>query len=162
MNVYIDLDPYLAQWFVHEQGGCSPGHLLRGSIERGVLEQFLQRQPEGEPVQTYHEGCVPIVIPQFKHRPPETYCYLPPKAHELMVSVIRGRFDIDMWTSLNRFVSVVGRIDEMIYAFMEAHGIEPTDTNWNAIAKRYQRKRNSYKAYERVKKNRKNQQEFKA
>ena len=162
MNVYIDLDPYLAQWFVHEQGGCSPVHLLRGSIERCVLEQFLQRQPEGEPVQTYHEGCVPIVIPQFKHRPPETYCYLPPKAHELMVSVIRGRFDIDMWTSLNRFVSGVGRIDEMIYAFMEAHGIEPTDTNWNAIAKRYQRMRNSYKAYERVKKNRKNQQEFKA
>ena len=108
MNVYIDLDPYLAQWFVHEQGGCSPVPLLRGSIERCVLEQFLQRQPEGEPVQTYHEGCVPIVIPQFKHRPPETYCYLPPKAHELMVSVIRGRFDIDMWTSLNRFVSVVG------------------------------------------------------
>jgi hypothetical protein len=27
---------------------------------------------------------------------------------------------------------------------MEQHGIEPTETNWNAIAKRYQRKRRAY------------------
>ena len=27
---------------------------------------------------------------------------------------------------------------------MEKHGIEMTETNWNAIAKRYQRQRNVY------------------
>jgi len=53
------------------------------------------------------------------------------------------------------------RTDELIYAFMEKNGIDMTETNWNAIAKRYQRKRNSYKAYERVKKIRKNRSDLK-
>ena len=159
MNVYIDLDPYLAQWFVHEQGGTVPVSLMRGSIERAILEQFLQRLPEGTTPRTARDGGLAIVIPQFKHKPPETYFYLPKRAEELLVSCIRNRFDIDMWTTLNRFVSVFRRMDELIYAFMEKNGIEMTEKNWNAIAKRYQRKRNSYKAYERVKKSRKNQQE---
>lgn len=162
MNVYINLDPYLAQWFVHEQGGNVPVVLMRGCIERSILEQFLQRLPEGVAPQTCHSGGLPIVIPQFKHKPPESFFYLPKAAEDLLVSCIRNRFDIDMWTSLSRFVSVMKRTDELIYAFMEKNGIEMTETNWNAIAKRYQRKRNSYKAYERVKKLRKNRPDLKA
>lgn len=96
-----------------------------------------------------------------KHKPPETFFYLPKAAEDLLVSCIRNRFDIDMWTSLSRFVSVMKRTDELIYAFMEKNGIDMTETNWNAIAKRYQRKRNSYKAYERVKKIRKNRSDLK-
>ena len=161
MNVYIDLDPYLAQWFVHEQGGNVPVSLMRGSIERAILEQFLQRLPEGAAPRTSRDGGLAIAIPQFKHKPPETYNYLPKRAAELLVSCIRNRFDIDMWTTLHRFASVFRRMDELIWAYMEEHGIEMTETNWNAIAKRYQRKRNSYKAYERVKKSRKNLQESK-
>lgn len=161
MNVYITLDPYLAQWFVHEQGGNNPVCLMRGSIERSILEQFLQRLPDGVAPQTSRNGGLAIVIPQFKHKPPETFFYLPKAAEDLLVSCIRNRFDIDMWTSLNKFVSVFRRMDELIYAFMEKNGIEMTETNWNAIAKRYQRKRNSYKSYERVKKMRRNRSDFK-
>ena len=36
--------------------------------------------------------------------------------------------------------------------FMEKHNIEINDTNWNAIAKRYRRKRDLYHTYERIKK----------
>lgn len=111
MNVYINLDPYLAQWFVHEQGGNVPVVLMRGSIERNILEQFLQRLPEGIAPQTCHGGGLPIVIPQFKHKPPKSFFYLPKAAEDLLVSCIRNRFDIDMWTSLSRFVSVMRRTD---------------------------------------------------
>lgn len=96
MNVYINLDPYLAQWFVHEQGGNVPVVLMRGSIERNILEQFLQRLPDGIAPQTCHSGGLPIVIPQFKHKPPESFFYLPKSAEDLLVSCIRNRFDIDM------------------------------------------------------------------
>ena len=65
MNVYINLDPYLAQWFVHEQGGNVPVVLMRGCIERSILEQFLQRLPDGVAPQTCHSGGLPIVIPQL-------------------------------------------------------------------------------------------------
>lgn len=35
---------------------------------------------------------------------------------------------------------------------MEKHGIELTEKNWNAIAKRYQRKRDIYRRIDRRKK----------
>ena len=45
MLLYIELEDYLAQWFRHEQGGTDPVRLTRGSIESGLLEQFLQTPP---------------------------------------------------------------------------------------------------------------------
>lgn len=143
-NIYIKLDSYLAQWFVNEQGGDIPVKLIRGSVESAILEQFLQRQPDDLPIDTSASGKLPIIIPCFKHKPPEKFFYLPPKAEDLLVSSIRNRFDICLWQTLHRFENMLGRQDELIFAFMEKHGIEVNDTNWNAIAKRYQRMRNKY------------------
>lgn len=149
--LYIDLEPYLAQWYVHEQGGGDPVRITRGSVEAAILESFLQQMPEGHRVQPRQPGQLAIAIPDSKVKPPQLYCYLPPRALNLLVTTIRNRFDLAMWTTLHRFSSVFHRQDNLIYAFMEKHGIEPTETNWNAIAKRYQRKRKYYLAYERRK-----------
>lgn len=149
--IYIAIEDYLADWFVNEQGGNRPVHLMRGSIESGLLEQFLQTPPKDYVPIIDAEGMLPIVIPCFRHKPPERFNYLPPKATEALIACIRQRFDLCMWQSLHRFSSVFKRQDNLIYAFMEKHGIEPTEKNWNAIAKRYQRKRKYYLMNERRK-----------
>lgn len=158
--LYIPLEDYLAYWFVNEQGGNRPVRLMRGSIESALLEQFLQTPPQDYVPELGGEGKLAIVIPSFRHKPPERFFYLPPKATDAVVTCIRQRFDICMWQSLHRFSSVFQRQDNLIYAFMEKHNIAMSEKNWNAIAKRYQRKRDYYLMNERRKKMKKNRTDF--
>lgn len=152
MLLYIELEDYLAQWFRHEQGGADPVRLTRGSIESGLLEQFLQTPPPDYVPDFGGDGKLAIELPNFRNKDTRSYYYLPPKARDALVACIRNRFDISMWQSLHRFASVFQRQDHLIYAFMEKHGIELTEKNWNAIAKRYQRKRDIYRRIDRRKK----------
>ena len=154
--LYIPLEDYLADWFVNEQGGNRPVRLMRGSIESGLRETFLQAPPEDYVPEVEEEGKLAIIIPSFRHKPPERFFYLPPMAVDAVVTCIRRRFDVCMWQTLHRFSSVFQRQDQLIYASMEKHGIDPTEKNWNAIAKRYQRKRDYYLMNERRKNSKKN------
>jgi len=152
--VYVSLPPYLAQWFVHEHGGDEPVKLVRGSVESKILEVFLTKQPEGKRPELRDEGTVAIRIPEFRYKSPETYNYLPARAMEALRDAIRSRFDVQLWRDLYQFGTLLsGRLDELIYAWMEAHGIDDTETNWAAVSQRFQRLRRSYSARERAKKN---------
>jgi hypothetical protein len=142
--LYINIDPYLAQWFIHECGGETPVQLIRGSIEYIWLETFLQRTPEGYTPRLANENTLKILLPNFRSKDTRKYNFLSEAAERTFIALIRNRFDICMWKELYRFDNLVTRLDEIIYAFMDYHGIEHTETNWNAIAKRYQRKRNIY------------------
>ena len=150
--IYIPLEDYLAQWFIHEQGGEVPVHLLRGSVESKILENFIAKRPNDVLPETAGEGRLAIAIPTFRHRPPATYNFLPQRATAALLNIIRNRFDISMWNELHHFGKIDKRQDDLIYAFMEKHGIEASEKNWNAIAKRYQRLRNVYLMRERAKK----------
>lgn len=153
MHLYLELEDYLAQWFINDQGGNNPVCLIRGSMEWGLLEQFLQPPPPDWSPSVSTEGKVCIVLPNFRSKDTRYNFYLPPKATEALKTCIRNRFDIEMWNSLHRFAAIFSRQDNLIYAFMEKHGIELTEKNWNAIAKRYQRKRDIYKRMARRAKN---------
>ena len=142
--IYIDLDNYLAQWFINSRGGTTPVSLERASVESKILEVFLQKRPENVPPDIDTTGKVAIYIPTFRHRPAETYNFLPKHARSALLVSIRNRFDIELWNDLHHFGAIGSRQDELIYAWMEKHNIEPTEANWNAIAKRYQRQRNIY------------------
>lgn len=100
--------------------------------------------------------AVKIAIPFFKSKDVNYFNYLPKRAEDLLVATIRNRFDVELWTTLHKFTSIINRQDELIYAFMESHGIEINEKNWCTIAKRYQRKRTVYRINERVKKFRSN------
>lgn len=150
--IYIPLEDYLAQWFIHEQGGEVPVHLLRGSVESKILENYLVARPADELPQTAGEGKLAIAIPTFRNRPPATYNFLPRRAVAALLNIIRNRFDVQMWNELHHFGKIDKRQDNLIYAFMEKHRIEQSEKNWNAIAKRYQRLRNVYLMRERAKK----------
>lgn len=155
--IYIHLDDYLAQWFINDQGGKYPVVLKRGSVESMILESFLTKQPEDIPqqIESNNPDAVKIAIPFFKSKDVNFFNYLPKRAENLLVATIRNRFDVELWTKLHKFSSLIKRQDDLIYAFMESHGIEINEKNWCAIAKRYQRKRTVYRINERVKKFRK-------
>lgn len=142
--LYIPLEDYLAQWFIHEHGGEVPVYLTRGSVESKILEVYLTHRPEDQLPEIGGEGKLAIAIPSFRNRPPEVFNYLPQRALSSLLTIIRNRFDIQLWTDLHHFGKISKRQDELIYAWMEKHGIEMTETNWNAIAKRYQRQRTIY------------------
>lgn len=150
--IFLSLDPYLAEWFVNDCGGEQPCVLTKGSIESKVLEVYLQRLPHAvQPQLSAGPGEIAIAIPAIRHRPAETYNYLPKRARAALITCIRNRFDIALWNDLHNFGKIGRRQDELIYAWMEKHNIAPTEANWNAIAKRYQRQRDLYLDRERKK-----------
>ena len=145
--VYLqNIEPYLKQWFIHEHGGEYPVSLVRGSVESCMLKQFIEKRNEEEAT-NIDERTLAIYIPTFKDKDPRTYFYLPNRAKVALHKCIKNRFDIQMWQDLHQFSNLSLQIDDIIYAWMEKHGIELTETNWNAIAKRYQRKRRAYIDY---------------
>lgn len=145
LTIHIPLDPYLAQWFIHDCGGEVPVTLGKGSIESKILEIYLSKRPQGMMPDNGGEGKVAVFIPAFRHRPAEFYNHLPRHAMSALVDAIRNRFDVALWNDLHNFGKITrNRQDELIYAFMEKYGIEFSETNWNAIAKRYQRQRKLY------------------
>lgn len=151
MLLYLDLDDYLAQWFVNDHGGEVPVRLRRGSVESKILEVYLTALPEGEVPDMGGDGRVAVVIPSFRSRPPGVYNHLPRRARAALLNVIRERFDIALWSDLHVFGKIDRRRDELIYAWLEKHGIEATERNWCAVAKRYQRQRDMYMMRERAK-----------
>jgi hypothetical protein len=45
-RIFLTLEPYLAQWLRHENGGKYPIKMKRGSAEADILSLFLKPQPK--------------------------------------------------------------------------------------------------------------------
>ena len=143
-TIFINLEPYLAQWLIHESDGY-PIQFKRGSAESGVLQLNLKKQPKGyKPQKTAKPGQVEIILPDFKYLNVLVYNYLPPEGEMFLRSTIRTRFKVKLWKDLHTVGNVVKRNDIAISEWMEAHGIEVDDKNWNTIAKILQRNRAVY------------------
>lgn len=141
---YIPMDPYLAQWFINDMGGEYPVSLRRGSIERKFVELYISTQPEGATPSLPGEGMVAVEVPSIRGLYTESYCYLAPNYVESLIKIIRDRFDVALWQDLHHFGRIGKRQDYLIRAWMEKNGIEDVGSNWDTIAKRYQRQRLVY------------------
>lgn len=157
--IHLELDTYLRQWFIHDSCG-EPVRLMRASIESKILETFLIEPPHNAVPDLPRENTVAIVIPMFRHKDSRRHNYLPQKAKDALKETIRNRFDIELFNDLHTFGRIGKRLDGVIYAWMEAHGIEINETNWNAIAKRYQRLRRQYLDRERKQNKKKSRKKF--
>ena len=146
-TIFITLEPYLAQWLKHQMGGTSPIPVKRASAEAAILQMFLQKQPRDpqyRPQIKALPGQVELLLPRFRLRDTRTYNYLPPRGEMALHQCIRNRFKVALWTDLHTVGNVVKRTDIVISDWMEKHGIEVDDKNWNTIAKILQRCRATY------------------
>ena len=107
--LYLPLEDYIAQWFIHEQGGSVPVQLTRGSVESKLLEVYLTNRPEDTLPEVCSEGMTAIAIPTFRNRPPEVFNYLPKAALNSLLSIIRSRFDVKLWEELHHFGTALTR-----------------------------------------------------
>lgn len=149
--IYLKLDPYLAQWFVNEMGG-EPVRLPKRSAESDILEFFLKPTPEGILPERKKEGDISIVLPAFKHKDPAHFNYLPPRAMKALARCISTRFKVQLWQDLHQLHHTESCITDLIYAWMENHGIELTAQNWETLRQMYFRKRKVYLREKNVKK----------
>lgn len=141
---YIPMDNYLAQWFINDMGGQYPVSLIRGSVERKFVELFISKMPEDATPSLPGEGMVAIEVPSIRGKCTESHCWLSPQHVEHLLKLIRDRFDVQLWSDLHHFGKIGKRQDFLIQAWMLKHNIEDDGTNWDTIAKRYQRLRNIY------------------
>lgn len=142
--IYLKLEPYLAQWLKHEHGE-NPVVFPKNSAENDILELSLTLKPYLAIPNQPGDDKVPISVPYFKSKDVRSYNYLPPGGRRALARCIRTRFVIALWNDLYKFGNIGKRKQDIIWAWMEAHGIESNDTNWNTIAKIYMRKRSVYR-----------------
>lgn len=141
--IYLELEEYLRQWLVHELG--DPVKVPRGSQESDILELCLTTQPKDAVPDLPAPGKVAIVLPQFRDKDTRYYNYLPPRGRKALARCIYVRFRVKMWEELHRLDNTEGLLTDMIYAWMEAHGIECCERNWETIRQMYFRKRKVYR-----------------
>lgn len=143
----IKLDDYLAQWFIHKHGGNNPVKLNKGSIESDIVTLFATKTPPRFVDPTDYN--VTVKFPVVYGRNPESHNFLPESAVAALVKHIKLMFDIQLFDDLIKFKYIGAKKKELIYAWMETNGIEPTEKNWNTVSKIYQRKRRSFLASQR-------------
>lgn len=141
--LYLKLEPYVAQWFVHEMGG-EPVRLPKRSSEADIIEFFLEPTPTNAVPNLREDGRIAICIPSFKHKDATYFNYLAPKAMAALARCITIRFRVQLWQDLHKLHGIECCLTDLIYAWMEKHGIECTEQNWEAIRQFYFRKRKIY------------------
>ncbi len=142
--VYVKMPSYLKQWLIHRHGGSPEVSLIRGSVESKLLQRVTVPLPPGERPAKKEEGDIAIIIPWSKYHDPRTYNHVTDTGKRCLVQMFKNAFDIELWEFLHDFGAVGKQKKDLIYLFMEQHGIIEDGSCWDAIAKIYQRMRNIY------------------
>ena len=146
-SVFVTLEPYMEQWLRHECGDEYPIRVKRGSAEADILELWLTKPPKDPnwvPQLAPLPGQVEIILPYFDRKEIRTYNYLSKRGEICLRACFKNRFRVQLWKDLHTIGNVIRRNDIAISEWMEQHGIEDNDKNWNTIAKILQRKRAVY------------------
>lgn len=140
--IYLQLEPYLRDWFVRRHGGNEPVRLIRGSIESKRLKLLLDTPPKDYIPQRPTAGELSVIVPAYPGKDYRYYNYLSPSSQTAMVRTIRDIFDMELHDFYSKSYAKGARVDYMIDAWMEMKGIAYNDTNYNAVKKRLDRIRN--------------------
>ena len=133
---------YLIQWLRHEYWNPETSRIEfpRGSAPRVVLQTFLRKAPKDyQPVPD--AKALPIEVPTIKGVNPASLNYLPECGRAALVSTCKKLFQNLVWSELHERFTQDVQITDIIYAFMERHGIENDPRNWEAIRQIYARLR---------------------
>lgn len=142
-TVHIKLPAYLDQWLCHDYWDYATGRVRfeNGSNCHCIMSVFLKERPEGYTEPEDDDGLTPIAVPTFKGLRPDTHCWLSREGEAALVSAIKRNFRALLDRELSRLYSHDVCITDIIYAFMELHGIDTTETNWETIRQMYKRMR---------------------
>lgn len=149
------LPPWLAQWYCYHCGGSVPVRMPKGSVESTIVQRFTQRKSEAGTPDIEESGALAIEIPENKIKPAEFYNHVPQSAKIMLERAIRAQFDLCMFQDIVKPLFPGMLKKDLIYAWMDKCGIEPTETNWLAIEKRFMRMKNRMLQNARTKKCRK-------
>jgi hypothetical protein len=141
--IYLRTAPYLADFIKHTFG--DPVFLERDSPEARIIREFISKTPEGKTPDTGEGASLRIRIPFFKESDPRVYNYFGKKAQRLLIGSLDQLFEkslIKEIGSLDNYRKV--KTSDLIYAWMEKHGIPDNETNWYMISKKYYRLRKKY------------------
>lgn len=148
-TVYITPPTYLEQWLRHEFWDEETQRVIlpRGSAPRAVLISVLRATPEGYKSGP-SEGTLPISVPTIKKLNPATFCYLPDSGKTAVISTCKKIFKANLFEELHSLFAHDVQITDIIYCFMDKHGIERTEKNWETIRQMYKRMRDKNRTNE--------------
>lgn len=141
-RIYLEAPDYLAQWMKHDLWNETTGRVEfeRGSAPHTVLATFLRRTPAD-----YDPGdvsaLVPVEVPTFKGVNPDSHNYLPRRGRVALLGACKRMFKRLLEKDLSALARADVQISDIVYAFMEKHGIDDTPKNWETIRQMYKRLR---------------------
>lgn len=141
-SVYINPPEYLGQWLRHDFWDSESGRVVfpRGSAPRAVLCSLLRKAPRDFcPGDT--SGLIPVEVPSFKGINPATFNYLSPIGQTALISACKKLFQATLSNELHELFSYDVQITDIVYEFMDRHGIERSERNWETIRQMYSRMR---------------------
>lgn len=141
-SVYINPPEYLAQWLRHDFWDSESGRVVfpRGSAPRAVLASLLRKSP-GRSLHDSATSSLPVEVPTFKGINPATFNYLSPTGQSALISACKKLFQATLFNELHELFSHDVQITDIIYDFMDRHGIDRTERNWETIRQMYLRMR---------------------
>ncbi len=170
--LFLRWPQYLAQWYAYEQHAIryasreykpeyvyrtdvpayelEPVETLRGSVERNILHLNLTKQPNDTPDIPSDDTTICIQLPVFADKRPDYYNYLPAPAVALLEETVRNRVKLDAFRYIQKIYDGSGhalKLDDVIVAYMERHGIENNETNLATIRQIYYRCKDVYRKH---------------
>lgn len=141
-TIYIQAPAYLDQWLRHHYWDEETQRVVfqRGSAPQAVLYSLLRQPPRGY-LEKPDPALLPVEVPTFKGINPATRNYLSEDARAALVSACKKLFRATLYNELHPLFFHDVQITNIIYDFMDRHGIERTETNWETIRQMYARLR---------------------
>lgn len=143
LSIYLKLPDYLDQWLRNEYWSAEHNRVEfpRGSAPRAILQSCLTKTPRGALSHLPSKNEIPIEVPTFKGINPHVYCYLPDRGRKALVSCLKKHFAGVVWQEMQPLLTHDIQISDVVYAFLDRHGIEPTAQNWETVRQMFYRMR---------------------
>lgn len=141
-SLYIKAPEYLDQWLRHEFWDADTNRVIfpRGSAPRAVLQSLLRKAPRNHH-ETNDPSSLPVEVPSFRGVNAATFNYLSDRGRAALISACRKLFQATLFNELHELFDHDVQITDIIYDFMDRHGIERTEKNWETIRQMYSRMR---------------------
>ena len=142
-SIQVPVPDYLAQWLRHEFWNPDTARVEfpRGSAPRAILQSCLTKTPHGSLECGRVPNGIPIEVPTFKGINPNVYRFLPDRGRKALVSCLKRFFASVVWNELQPLMQHDVQISDVIYAFLDRHGIDDTPQNWETVRQMYYRMR---------------------